>query len=172
MILSPVGCGRESEALYKLIADKRVKTLVVGNIWGERIKTADFESSVRSFREAVQARPDLRVYVLLDYPWTPSKGNNQQGDYDPLRHVNRLHPNKEEDFILPYPKDDSWEKGNAAITRLLGDVTEIIVVAPYVCPDRKCNLLKWYKDDDHLQPLRLEKEAVWLDRIFEEAATR
>ena len=48
---------------------------------------------------------------------------------------------------------------------------EIIEVAPYVCPDRKCNLLKWYKDDDHLQPLRLEKEAVWLDRIFEEAAS-
>lgn len=131
---------------------------------------ADFESAVRSFREAVLAHPDLRVYVLLDYPWTPSKGNKQQGDYDPLRHVNRLHP-KEEDFMLPYPKDDSWEKGNAAITRLLGDVAEIIEVAPYVCPNRKCNLLKWYKDDDYLQPLRLEKEAVWLDRIFEEAAS-
>lgn len=59
---------------------------------------ADFESAVRSFREAVLAHPDLRVYVLLDYPWTPSKGNKQQGDYNPLRHVNRLHP-KEEDFI-------------------------------------------------------------------------
>ena len=44
------------------------------------------------------AHPDLRVYVLLDYPWTPSKGNKQQGDYNPLRHVNCLHP-KEEDFI-------------------------------------------------------------------------
>lgn len=56
--------------------------------------------------------------------------------------------------------------------RVLGDVAEFIDPTPYVCPDGTCNLLKWYKDDDHLQPLRLEKEAIWIDRIFEDAAER
>lgn len=92
-------------------------------------------------RLAESLRNDLYSSEFGKRRHSGSKGNKQQGDYDPLRHVNRLHP-KEEDFILPYPKDDSWEKGNAAITRLLGDVAEIIEGAPYVCPNRKCNLLK------------------------------
>ena len=25
---------------------------------------------------------------------------------------------------------------------------------------------KWYKDDDHLQPMRLKTDGVWLDPIF------
>lgn len=164
-ILSQVGCSKESELITKLISDKRVKALVIGNIWGYRLKYNDFEPSVKSFKQTIMARPDLRVYVLLDYPWTPPNVNGQQGDYDPLLHFKRLNPNKD-DFIVPYPSDNSWEKGNIAITKLLGDVATIIPVAPYICPNQECNLLKWYRDDDHLQPLQLEKEAIWLDQIF------
>lgn len=43
----------------------------------------------------------------------------------------------------------------------------IISVEEYVCPNRQCNLIKWYKDDDHLQPLRIEKEAIWIDQFFD-----
>lgn len=41
---------------------------------------------------------------------------------------------------------------------------------PVVCPDQKCNLQAWYRDDDHLQPKRIEADGIWVDRIFEHAA--
>lgn len=168
-ILSPIGCKNESDALRALVEDHRVKAVVIGNIWGVRSTWTDFESSVIDFKKAISQRDDLKVYILLDYPWTPSRANDQQGDYDPLMHFNRLSfigKLNENDFIVPYPSDEAWRRGNNAITKLIGDRAKIIDVAPYVCPNGKCNLLKWYKDDDHLQPLRLEKEATWLDEIF------
>ena len=169
-ILSSVGCAKESKAISKLILDSRVKVIVIGSIWGERSELDDFKISVMNFKKMIAKRPDLRVYVILDYPWTPPRINYQQGDYDPLKHLNRFSFSKkldEKDFIVSLPNDKSWEKGNIAITGLLSDVATIIPVTPYVCPNNKCNLLKWYRDDDHLQPLRLEKEAIWLDQIFE-----
>lgn len=169
-ILSSVGCAKESEAITKLISDARVEAIVIGNIWGVRSEWGDFESSVINFKKNISKRPDLRVYIILDYPWTPPRANNRQGDYDPLMHLNRLSFGErldDADFTVPLPKDNSWRRGNEVITKLLGDVATIIPVVPYVCPNNKCNLLKWYRDDDHLQPLRIEKEAIWLDQIFE-----
>ena len=37
----------------------------------------------------------------------------------------------------------------------------------FICPGKKCDLLHWYRDDDHLQPMRVKAEGVWLDPIFE-----
>ena len=45
-------------------------------------------------------------------------------------------------------------------------MAEIIDSETHVCPDVKCDVLKWYMDDDHLQPRRLETEGYWRDRIF------
>lgn len=79
---------------------------------------------------------------------------------------------KEDDFIVPYPEKDKWKKGNVAVMQAFGDAVEYIDPTPYVCPNGKCNLLKWYKDDDHLQPKRVMTDGVWLDRIFEETKAR
>ncbi len=170
-IYSAVDCKNESDALNKLISDKRVKTLVIGNIWGVVTKKPDFQTSVEKFKKALSKRTDLHVYVMLDYPWTPARINGQQGDYDPLKHVDRL-SFKRSNFVVPYPEDNSWEQGNKVITKHLQNVATIISVAEYICPNKQCNLLKWYRDDDHLQPLRLEKEATWLDEVFESASKK
>lgn len=116
-------------------------------------------------KEVIQRRKDIKVFILLDYPWTPTRKDGQQGEFDPLLHAKRLSFNRE-DFIVPYPDDDTWKRGNEAIVELLSDVASIIPVERYICPENKCDLLKWYKDDDHLQPLRLEKEANWIDQVF------
>ena len=50
----------------------------------------------------------------------------------------------------------------------LAGVATFIDPTPFVCPNGRCDLLKWYKDDDHLRPSRLEKEGVWLDPVFRE----
>lgn len=160
------GCSKEFHAIKKLISDERVKTLVIGNIWGYWSRKAYFNSAVETLKKALLKRPDLKVYVLLDYPWTPPRINNQQGEYDPMRHINRLKIN-ERDFIVPYPEDESWNNGNKRIVELLADFVTFIPVESYICPERQCNLLKWYRDDDHLQPMRLKEEACWLDQVFE-----
>lgn len=161
---------KEFRALSKLIADPRLKTLVIANMWENKMEDPLFAGQLEELRAAVKARGDLKLFVLLDYPWTPTV-DGRQGGYDPLRHYDRS-DFKASDFIVPLPQEENWRRGNALVRRVLGDVADFIDPTPHVCPDGMCNLLKWYKDDDHLQPLRLEKEAVWLDRIFEYAAGR
>ena len=161
---------KEFRALSALIADPRLKTLVIANMWENKMEDPLFADQLEDLRAAVKARGDLKLFVLLDYPWTPTV-DGRQGDFDPLRHYDRS-DFKESGFIVPFPKEENWRRGNALVRRVLGDVAEFIDPTPYICPNGLCNLLKWYKDDDHLQPLRLEKEAVWLDRIFEDAVRR
>ena len=111
-------------------------------------------------------RPDLKVFILLDYPWTPGEADGRQGDFDPLRHLSRWR--EKNNYILPYPDDKTWQNGNEAVeSGLRGLNVNFIHPENYVCPDGLCNLLKWYKDDDHLQPIQLQSDGVWLDPIFE-----
>ncbi|WP_443743628.1 acyltransferase family protein [Sutterella sp.] len=161
---------KEFRALSKLIADPRLKTLVVASMWGTKTEDPLFADQLKDLRAAVKARGNLKLFVLLDYPWTPSV-DGRQGDFDPLRHYDRS-DFKASDFIVPLPKEENWRRGNDLVQRVLGDVAEFIDPTPFVCPNGMCNLLKWYKDDDHLQVRRIEKEGVWLDRIFEDAAGR
>lgn len=118
---------------------------------------------MRDFREALKRRPDLKLYVLLDYPWTEAF-NGHQGDTDPLRHVPRWR--NVDQIIVPYPKSDRWKRGNEVVLKGLSACAEFIDPTGYICPGEKCNLLKWYKDDDHLQAKSLLREAVWLDAVF------
>lgn len=156
---------KETYAFYKILTDSRIKTIVIGEAWGNYYQDQKFSDSISYLKGVIEKRKDLKVFVLLDYPWTPGKTNGLQGDYDPLRHANRLFFN-EKDFIVSYPKDTRWQEGNETIASLLSDVATIVPVEKYICPQGKCDLLKWYKDDDHLQPLRLAKEAEWIDQVF------
>lgn len=156
---------KETIAFYKILSDPKVKTIVIGQAWGQYYKNPKFKGEIAYLKEVIQRRKDIKVFILLDYPWTPTRKDGQQGEFDPLLHAKRLSFNRE-DFIVPYPDDDTWKRGNEAIVELLSDVASIIPVERYICPENKCDLLKWYKDDDHLQPLRLEKEANWIDQVF------
>lgn len=167
-------CKRLAEALPVLVSDSRLKSVVVGFKWGGlTIDGEGFQKSIEKFLRTVSGRTDLKVYVVLDAPWDEGKTPRQRGSFDPLKKVNRLSDNfNENDFIVDYPEKDKWKRGNAAAMQAFGDAVEYIDPTPYVCPNGKCNLLKWYKDDDHLQPKRVMTDGVWLDRIFEETKAR
>lgn len=160
------GCKAEAAALYRLMADPRVKTVAIGEKWVGYLRSfgKEFRQGLDEFKTALAERPDLRVFILLDYPWVEEPG--RQGEFDPLRHLSRWRtkPN----YVLPYPKDDSWKEGNDAVEAALAGVPNVTFIRPetFVCPDGQCNLLKWYKDDDHLQPMRLKTDGVWLNPIF------
>lgn len=156
-------CKWQQNTVAKLISDKRVKTIVIAQMWFN-VHYGKNGAEINEFIAEVSKRKDLKIFVLLDYPWTHIDWRIQS-DFDPLKHVNRINFNAES-AVVNLPKQDDWTRGNEEITRLLGSIATIIDVAPQVCPDKKCNLLKWYRDDDHLQPLRLKEEATWLDPIF------
>ena len=158
-------CQNASRDFYELLKDPRIQTVVIGNKWGDRdVDSAEFLSGIERFKSSLKKRPDLQAYILLDPPWDKGE-KGTQGSFDPLKHYNRFN-SKPEDFIVPYPEMTLWKKGNDAVIKHLSDIAHIISVEEYVCPNRKCNLLKWYRDDDHLQPLQLQREAIWLDQTF------
>lgn len=163
-ILSGMNYPAEARAIFSLIQDKRIKKIVLGAAWAYSFRSSASVETLDKFFKITSNRKDLKVFVLLDYPWTP-ENNGKQGDYDPLNHVTRF--NMKSNFLVPYPKEDLWEKGNEKISKIVRDKAKIIDVSSYICPSGKCDLLKWYKDDDHLQPARLEMDAVWLNEIFE-----
>ena len=153
------------EAFYSLISDKRVKTLAITMKWGSKMRSLEYGQKLQRFRKALAQRKDLRVFIILDPPWT-STHTGRQGAYDPLRHFNRWNFRRS-DFIVPYPEENEWKVGNEVISKLLADAATIISVEEIMCPNQMCDLYEWYRDDDHLQPKKLEKDAVWLDQIFE-----
>ncbi len=161
-ILGRDSCKEEAKALFSLAQDPRVKTMVIGNMWGSR---GDQTAAIAEFRQVAAARQDLKIYVLLDYPWTPAEANGQQGEFDPLRHVSRWKGLS--NYVVSYPKDDAWARGNAMVEKAFAGAATFIRPETFVCPEKRCNLLHWYRDDDHLQPMRLKAEGVWLDPIFE-----
>lgn len=157
-------CQQASESFYKLISRKEIKKVVVVNKWGSRYDQVYFDEGISRIRNLLTERKDLKLYILLDPPWDEGVGG-AQGNFDPLRHFNRFNPQSHKYFVT-YSNDASWKLGNDAIVEALADVAEIIDSETHVCPDGKCDVLKWYMDDDHLQPRRLETEGYWIDRIF------
>lgn len=155
-----------TETFYELLNDPRVKTVVIGQMWGQYLKDNHYARGLNRLKKAIDKRPNLNVYILLDAPWEPKKPNGQQGDYDPLRHFNRL-SFKRSDFIVPYPKSHLWAEGNQSVIDALGNKVTVLDPTPFVCPNQTCDLLQWYRDSDHLQPSRLEKDAVWIDSVFQ-----
>ena len=163
-ILGRDSCKKEANALFKLAQDPRVKAMVFAEKWVAELKHGDSAAAITAFRQVAETRPDLKIVVLLDYPWTPDV-NGRQGDYDPLRHVSRW--KGASNFVLPYPADESWARGNAMVEKAFAGAATFIRPEAFICPGKKCDLLHWYRDDDHLQPMRVKAEGVWLDPIFE-----
>lgn len=96
--------------------------------------------------------------------------NKRQGRTDPLLHVNRLLSEKKQRAAFTIREDslpDDWRRANEWARRFFKDTAAAFLdPSPVVWPNGECNLLHWYKDDDHFQPLRLEKEAVWIDAAY------
>lgn len=158
-------CRKGSEIFYQLLKNKQVKKVVLVNKWGSRYNQDYFEEGIAKFKSALLDRKDLKVFVLLDPPWDEGTGGSH-GNFDPLRHFNRFRPDAPR-YMLTYSNNADWKFGNDAISAKLGNLSTIISVEGFVCPLGKCDVHKWYMDDDHLQPRRLEKEAFWIDKIFE-----
>lgn len=79
-----------SLAFYKILTDQNLKTLIIGGAWGRYYQHPKFLDSIYRLKRALRKRPDINVFILLDYPWTPNKPSGEQGDYDPLLHANRI----------------------------------------------------------------------------------
>ena len=164
---SKKGCEKEANAFYGLIKDARIKTIVLAQKWFWYVAEQKdvLLDGIKGLKEAISSRPDIKVYVLLDYPWTPEE-NGHQGDFDPLRHISRFGP-AVSSLVLPYPKDDGWKRGNDFMIEHLKGYVTFIDPQSYICPGEKCDILTWYRDDDHLQPKRVRTHGVWLDSVFE-----
>ena len=157
-------CEKESEYFYKLLSDNKIKKIVLLNKWGGRYNQIYFDKGISVFRQKLLTRKNLKVFVILDPPWDEGTGG-AQGNFDPMKHFDRFNPSTE-NYFVSYTDDGDWKKGNRAVIDALGDIATIIDTEKHICANRKCNVLKWYRDDDHLQPERLEKEGYWIDEIF------
>ena len=157
---------RVAGGLFRALEDKNVKVVVLAHKWSS--STDPFWSNYFSeVKEHLARRKDLRVFVILDPPFEEVEG--RQGETDPLRHVNRLSiANGASNYTLSIgslPK--VWKEGNLWVQKFFGDSVTYLDPTPEVWRNGKCNVLYWYKDDDHLQPNRLEADGVWLDKAYE-----
>ena len=115
-------------------------------------------------------RPDRRIVVLLNPPWDDW---SYDWSYDILNRggsgFNRLFSDRipYDQFIVDYPANNDWQKGNQKVLEILNGQIETVQTEHLVCPDKKCNLLLSYKDDDHLRASYVKKYASWIDSIFE-----
>lgn len=157
-------CQKAAKAFYTLIENPKVKKVVIFNKWGSNYDKDYFQEGVKKFKQVLSKRPDLQAYVVLDPPWDEGVGG-AQGNFDPMRHFNRFDPDIKHYFVS-YDDQGLWKKGNDGVKTALGDVATIIETEHHICKDYKCNVLEWYRDDDHLQPSQLGREAIWLDKIF------
>lgn len=157
--------NEQTRAFYAALEDRNIRTLILAQKWGGRLhrQGAEFRAYMTDLKTQLQKRPDLRVYVLLDTPYEELPGS--QGRTDPLRHYNRI--SGESNFIVRMEELPSeWKEGNDWVRQCLSGTATFIDPAPFVWPDGRCDVLHWFRDDDHFQPARLEKEGVWLDRAY------
>lgn len=163
---NPKECAHTPESLKILLQDARIKTVVIGQIWGAYMTQnlgVDFFEGVNSYVEIMKKfGQSKKFYVLLDAPW-------DQGSYNITNHLNRLNYKaalEVEHYWVSYPMDDSWLKGNRYVQDAFSSLSTLIVTDNLVCPNKKCDL-KNYMDDDHLRSSYIEKNAYWIDQVFQ-----
>ncbi len=152
-----------------VFADPDIKTIVLALRWlRATVHWHDrFSGCAEYLKEQLKLHPEKKLFILLDYPQTDGI-NGQQGETDPLVHINRLHLKvSHENFTISLPKDDIWTQSNQNIIELFGETATYIDPTPYIWIDGKCDLLHWYKDDDHLRPSVLKEEGIWLDEVYQ-----
>ena len=161
-------CSKQPDAMNAVLSNESVRTVLFSYMWGNYSNgyPYEFEKGLQKIVSLANSRPDLRIVVLLDPPW----------DYDTYdirkrggSGFNRLYSDKipYEQFIVDYPANNDWKKGNQKVLEILNGQIETIQTEHLVCPDKKCNLLLSYKDDDHLRASYVKKYASWIDTIFE-----
>lgn len=121
---------------------------------------------MKKLATAVKTRPDLKVFFLLDNPWSEATAPSEE-NFNPLFHANRIHP-EASNYVMTLPHNPKWLDANELVSRFAEGWATVIDPSPYICPNGICNVAEWYRDDDHLQPKALEAKAVWLDPIFKE----
>lgn len=157
-------CKAIPRQLQTLLQDDRIKTVVIGQIWGAHMheREKDFYRGVQKYIELIEKfGKGKKVFVLLDCPW-------DYGSYDlKKRMVNRLDYESfiNTDFSVDYPKENYWKEGNSYVETKLSPYASIIKTEHLVCPEEKCDLRN-YKDDDHLRSSYVERNAFWIDQTF------
>ena len=172
-------CQQLSEAVYPLLFDRRLKVLVLGSFWATYIERPSHEQAMQKLKsELMSQRPNLKVYVLLDYPWSEGPlreggdgHQHEQGLTDPMKYWS-FFDFRPERFVVPDNIQPDWNRGNTLAHQYFDGWATFIPTAEKVCPNHTCDLLHWYKDDDHLQPRTLQQEATWLDQTFAVFANR
>ena len=69
--------------------------------------------------------------------------------------------------MVDYPSDLNWRFGNEQVAQHLKKWVRFIETESKVCPNKKCNLIKSYRDDDHLKASYVKEHATWIDQVFE-----
>ena len=144
------------KALEASFVDPNIKVFVLASKWFDNIRASN-RANLEWFASKLRQHPEKKCFILLDPPWDQGV-NGRQGTFDPLNHFNRFSSNRS-DFLVSYPKNQAWKKGNEEVQKIFAGVATIISVESYT--------LK-YKDDDHLNPVFIEKNGYWLDQVYEQ----
>lgn len=172
-------CTRKNRQLLDVLREPSIKKVVIGEFWGSykdskirnyvyldpfsgkktHLSDGGFEMALRNLRKVILSYPEKEFYVILDAPW-------DTGSYNILRHFNRLSPKAfGKEYWVPYPEEDRWKQVNDIVENELRDVVKFIRPEKYVCRDGMCDLMR-YADENHLHPLYLKDNAIWIDPIF------
>lgn len=159
-------CRIIPKSIEKLLLDSRLKTVVLGQIWGSYLKESStlFDDGMKVVQSWVAKNPDKQFFVLLDSPW-------DKDSYDIRKRL--LVKRWSLDFSLPteyvvdYPAQSDWKLGNEQVFRDLNGWVSVIETETKVCPNKKCDLLKSYRDADHLRASYVRDYATWIDLVFE-----
>ena len=157
-------CHRASALFFELAKDRRVKTIVIGNFWGG-YPLESIENGLRKLASVVKCRKDLRVFVLLDNPWSSAMAPASES-FDPLHHLNRVIATDSQ-FVISQPPNMVWQQANEKVRRITDGWATVIDTASFICPNGQCNLAEWYRDANHLNPRTAAQKAVWIDPIFQ-----
>ncbi len=157
-------CKQLPHKIETLMSSPKIKTIVIGQIWGlyKQENPFEFEEGVNKYIELIRTYGNGKnIYVLLDAPW-------DYGSYDPKQHItNRLDIEGilNADLQVTYPQNNDWLKGNLYIEEKMSPYATIIKTEHLVCPDKLCNL-RYYKDDDHLRASYVKDNATWIDNLM------
>ena len=157
-------CRNVSKSFYDLLRDPRVKSVVISQFFG-MYSQESLELGLKKLSSVVKNRKDLKVFILLDNPWSNDDAPIVE-NFNPLYHANRINP-EESQFVISLPQNQIWLESNKKVKQLSDGWATVIETSSYICPNNSCNLAEWYRDANHLQPKVLEEKAVWLDPIFQ-----
>lgn len=158
-------CRNIPKSFEKLLQDSRLKTVVWGQMWGyyNTQTPALFEKGLDVMQAWISKNPGRNYFVLLDYPWDDHSYDIRNRFVTKRWSEISLDPSI---FVVDYPYQTDWRSGNLKVIQKLEKV-KFIETETKVCPNKKCNLLKSYKDDDHLRASYVKEHATWIDQVFE-----